>query len=705
MYRIGIDIGGTFTDCVLVSEATGETRLHKLLTTPADPSDAVLDGVAALLDAGGIGIKDVSTLVHGTTLVTNALIERRGSPTGMLVTSGLRDSLEIARERRYDLFDLRLVFPSPVIRPEARREIAGRLRPDGSEMIGLDEAAIIPAVADLIEKERIEALAICFLNSYANPAHEQRAVQVVTAAFPALKVSASADVFPYVREYERWTTATMNAYVQPLVDRYIARIAGRLGEIGFAGGFHIMTSSGGMVTEATARRYPIRLLESGPAAGALMSAHVGRSQRNASGTTGIANLLSFDMGGTTAKGALVRKGRPLKKYELEVARMHEFKPGSGLPAKAPVIDMIEIGAGGGSIAGIDGRGVVAVGPRSAGASPGPACYGRGGTAPTLTDANLVLGYLDADGFLGGRMRLDRKAAEAAIDRAIAAPLGLDLMRAAWGIHEAINESVASAFRVHASERAFDYRTAAMVAFGGCGPIHAARIARKLNVPRIILPPGAGVMSALGLLRSPFSFEMARSHRVRLDALDRAAYEALFAPMLAEVAAILGEVGIAPEAMQISRKLDMRFAGQGYEIEVEAGATPEGLASAFTAAYRAVFTNILLDEPIEIVNWKIEASGPPPLAHHDFRFASRYAPDAKGPRGRRTGWFPETGATEMAVYDRYRLAPDTAITGPAVVEEDESTTVIGVGDRATIDEHLNLVVIPANAPSASPEAFR
>ncbi|MGV3651229.1 MAG: hydantoinase/oxoprolinase family protein [Devosia sp.] len=385
--------------------------------------------------------------------------------------------------------------------------------------------------------------------------------------------------------------------------------------------------------------------------------------------------------------------------------MHEFKAGSGLRAKAPVIDMIEMGAGGGSIAGIDGRGVVAVGPRSAGASPGPACYGRGGTAPTLTDANLVLGYLDADGFLGGRMRLDRKAAEAAIDRAIAAPLGLDLTRAAWGIHEAINESVASAFRVHASERAFDYRTAAMVAFGGCGPIHAARIARKLNLPRIILPPGAGVMSALGLLRSPFSFEMARSHRLRLDALDGAAYEALFAPMLAEVAAILGEVGIAPDSMQISRKLDMRFAGQGYEIEVEAGETPEGLAAAFTAAYRAVFTNILLDEPIEIVNWKIEASGPPPLAHHDFRFASRYAPDATGPRGRRTGWFPETGATEMAVFDRYRLAPGTAITGPAVVEEDESTTVIGVGDRATIDAQLNLVVIPANAPSASPEALR
>ncbi|MGV3650867.1 MAG: hydantoinase/oxoprolinase N-terminal domain-containing protein, partial [Devosia sp.] len=352
MYRIGIDIGGTFTDCVLVSEATGETRLHKLLTTPTDPSDAVLEGVAALLKAGGIGIGDVSTLVHGTTLVTNALIERRGSPTGMLVTSGLRDSLEIARERRYDLFDLRLVFPSPVIRPEARREIEGRLRPDGSEMTGLDEAAIIPAVADLIAKEGIEALAICFLNSYANPAHELRAVEIVSAAFPALKVSASADVFPYVREYERWTTATMNAYVQPLVDRYIARIAGRLAEIGFAGGFHIMTSAGGMVTEATARRYPIRLLESGPAAGALMSAHVGRSQKGAFGTTGIANLLSFDMGGTTAKGALVRKGRPLKKYELEVARMHEFKPGSGLPAKAPVIDMIEIGAGGGSIAGI-----------------------------------------------------------------------------------------------------------------------------------------------------------------------------------------------------------------------------------------------------------------------------------------------------------------------------------------------------------------
>jgi N-methylhydantoinase A len=686
MYRIGIDIGGTFTDCVLVNEASGDVLLHKLLTTPADPSDAVLAGVAALREAGGIGIGEISTLVHGTTLVTNALIERRGSPTGMLVTAGMRDSLEIARERRYDLFDLRLQFPSAVVRPEARREIAGRLAYDGAEIAPLDEAAIETAVADLILAYGIEALAICFLNSWANPAHEQRAAAIVSAAFPELKVSSSADVFPYIREYERWTTATMNAYVQPLVDRYIARIAGRLEALGFAGGFHIMTSSGGMVTAETARRYPIRLLESGPAAGALMSAHHGREN-------GINSLLSFDMGGTTAKGALVRKGRPLKKYELEVARMHQFKPGSGLPAKAPVIDMIEIGAGGGSIASIDGRGVIAVGPRSAGASPGPACYGQGGTQPTLTDANLVLGYLDADNFLGGRMGLDRAAAEAAIQTTIAVPLGLDLFRAAWGIHEAINESVASAFRVHASERAFDYRTSAMVAFGGCGPIHAARIARKLNVPSIILPPGAGVMSALGLLRSPFSFEIARSHRIALADLDAAHYRDLFAPMSAEVRAVLARIGIPDAEMTISRRLDMRFAGQGYEIEVEAGDSPEGLAKAFARAYRAVFTDILLDEPIEVVNWKIEASGPPPLAEKSFRFSTRYAPDSTTPRGHRTAWFPETGPVDIPVYDRYRLAIGSTITGPAVVEEDESTTVIGVGDTASIDDRLNLVVTP------------
>jgi N-methylhydantoinase A len=683
VFRIGVDIGGTFTDCVLVVEQTGAVMLHKLLTTPEDPATALLDGVQALLSAAGIGIAEISALVHGTTLVTNALIERKGARAGMLVTAGMRDILDIGRERRYDLFDLRLVYPQPVIPRSLRREIGERVGHDGAVMQALPREAVLDAARALIEQDGVEAIAVCFLNSYANPAHEQEAARLICEAFPQIRVSASAEVFPYVREYERWTTAAMNAYVQPLFDRYVARVDERMRAIGFAGQFHIMTSSGGMVTQATARRFPIRMLESGPAAGALMSAHHGRAG-------GMADLLSFDMGGTTAKGALVRDGRPLKKYELEVARVHEFKAGSGLPAKAPVIDMIEIGAGGGSIAAIDERGVIAVGPRSASANPGPACYGRGGTQPTLSDANLVLGYYDAASFLGGKMPLDLAAARRAIEDTIAKPLGLDVVRAAWGIHEAVNESVASAFRIHASERAFDYRQSSMVAFGGSGPAHAARIAAKLNVPRVVLPPGAGVMSALGLLRSPFSFEVARSHRALLAEVDAAAYAEAFAGMEREVRDVLAEAGIAGDGVTILRRLDMRYAGQGYEIEVEAGDTPDGLAERFETAYRAVFSAIVLEEPLEIVNWKIEASGPEPMARSTFRFDRDYAP-GEALKGERDAYFPEAGMTAVPVYDRYRLAVGASVTGPAIIEERESTMILGHGDSASIDPHLNLVI--------------
>ncbi len=683
MHRIAVDIGGTFTDCVLVDEATGAVTLHKLLTSPDDPSDAVLAGVDALLQAGGVGISEISTLVHGTTLVTNALIERKGSRTGMLVTAGMRDIVDIARERRYDLFDLRLAYPQPVVPRSLRYEIDERVAFDGKVGRPLDAGAVVAAARELVDTQGIEALAICFLNSFANDAHEQEAARLVRAALPNLLVSTSAEVFPYVREYERWTTATMNAYVQPLVNRYIAHIDERLTGIGFRGQFYIMTSSGGMVTQATARRFPIRLLESGPAAGALMSAHHGKIGN-------IDNLLSFDMGGTTAKGALVRDGRALRKYELEVARVHEFKAGSGLPAKAPVIDMIEIGAGGGSIATVDERGVIGVGPRSAGAKPGPACYGQGGTEPTLTDANLVLGYYDAASFLGGKMGLDLEAARKSIADRIATPLGLEIIRAAWGIHEAVNESVASAFRVHASERAFDYRPSSMVAFGGSGPAHAVRIAAKLNVPRVVLPPGAGVMSALGLLRSPFSFEVARSQRTKLSALDDAAYAEAFAAMERNARDILGEAGLSGSAVTIERRLDMRYEGQGYELEVPAGESPEGLAEAFATAYRAVFSSIELDEPLEIVNWKLEASGPEPMAGSSFRFDRDFSP---GPalKGDRVAYFPESGPIAVPVLDRYRLRVGAIVEGPAIIEERESTLVIGHGDTATIDAHLNLIV--------------
>jgi N-methylhydantoinase A len=684
MYRIGVDIGGTFTDLALVDVGTGETRLHKRLTTPDDPADGVIAGTSELADASGVGLGQIEAIVHGTTLVTNALIQRRGSRTGIIVTRGMRDRFEIARETRYDLFDLRLEFPEPLVPRALRREVDERINAAGDVCVALQPDDVRRVARDLVQNEQVAGIAVCFLNSYVNAAHEEEAVALIKAEHPEIAVSASATVFPYAREYERWTTAVMNVYVQPVVAAYIERIEKELASSGFRGGFHVMTSSGGMVAPEVARRFPIRLLESGPAAGVLMSAHHGRTLK-------LNNILSFDMGGTTAKGALLRGGQPMKRYELEVARVHEFKRGSGLPAKTPVLDMIEIGAGGGSIASVDALGVIRVGPESAGAQPGPACYGQGGNRPTLTDANLVLGYLDANNFLGGDLALDRDRAVAAIEEHVAVPLCIDLLRSAWGIHETINESVASAFRVHASERGFDYRTASLVAFGGSGPVHACRIARKLRIPRVILPPGAGVMSALGLLQSPFSFELARTRRLPLSDLTEENYASGFAPLEEGVRSVLSEASISIADTVLRRRLDIRFEGQGYEIETETGDTPDGLADRFLDGYRAVFSAVPANEKMEIVNWKIEGAGPPPLRGLDFVLNHDAAVKGPARKGSRPAYHQETGLTDVTVYDRYGLAPGQAVVGPAAVEERESTFILGPGDTGVIDPRGNLIV--------------
>ena len=728
--RLGIDIGGTFTDFALFDERGSEIAVLKRLTTPADPSIAVIEGAAALLRREDVSIAEVESISHGTTLVTNAVIERRGANTGMLVTAGFRDILDMGFEQRYDLFDLRLTWPDPLVPRRLRREIPERVGHDGQVLEALDPESTRAAVRDLVDSAGIEALAICFLHSYANPVHEDAAGDLVRAEFPHLHVSRSAEVFGNMREYERWTTATMNAYTQPMFDRYIERLERGLANLGFGGRLFVMTSSGTSIVPETARRFPVRALESGPAAGALMSAHHGR-------TLGHPDLLSFDMGGTTAKGALVRGFTALKQYDLEVGRVHEFKSGSGLPVKLPVIDMIEIGSGGGSLARVDERGLIRVGPKSAGADPGPACYAKGGTRPTLTDADVVLGYLDPGFFLGGEMRLDAGAARAAIEEHVAGPAGLDPVRAAWGVHEIANEDVARAFRIHASERGFDYRRSSMVAFGGSGPVHALAIARKLRIPRVIFPIGAGVMSALGLLVSPLGFEIARSRRVYVADLDAASFEAYIAPLVEEASEFLHRAGIANP--RIATRLDMRYQGQGYEIEVTlpgggngsgasakagtggggdgtstsdrtstststsdrtsdgtsdgtSGGTGTGYADAFPrldelfrARYAEIFSETFLDEPLEIVSWKVEAAGE--------EAALDYAGIAGGarPRGKRPRnvWFGDA-FVECEVLDRYALEPGTAIEGPAVIEERESTCVLGPGDRATVDAHLNLV---------------
>ena len=686
-YRIGVDIGGTFTDFALYGADGGTMAIHKQLTTPTDPSISVLEGIAALLDRNDVAMEQIEVIAHGTTLVTNAVIERRGARTGMLVTAGFMDIPDMRLEQRYDLFDLRLVFPSSLVARPARREIAERVAFDGSVSAALDVDQARAAIADLIEAETIEALAICFLHAYANPAHEQAVAELARAEFPDLYVTASADVVPTMREYERWTTACINAYTQPMFDRYLGRLEDGLAAQGFAGKLFIMTSSGGVLAPDAARQFPVRMLESGPAAGVLMSALHGR-------TLGLPELLSFDMGGTTAKGALVRGGAPLRKYDMEVARVHDFKRGSGLPVITPAIDMIEIGAGGGSIAEIDERGLLRVGPRSAGADPGPACYGAGGKSATLTDANLVLGYLDPDHFLGGEMALDVEAAKCAIAETVAEPLELDLTRAAWGIHEIINEDVARAFRIHASERGFDYRQSSMVAFGGSGPLHAMAVARILKIPRVVFPIGAGVMSALGLLASPLAFELSRSWLSVIDDLDREGFTATFAPLIEEAAGFLRRAGIDAAEMSVRCSLDMRYYGQGREIEIilpdgDPAAAFDRLTALFEARYSVLFSVSTPGAPLEIVNWKVEATGPDTGLQSGYRMVGNVPSADTARKDTRRAWFGET-AHDCPVYDRYALAAGTAIEGPALVEERESTCVIGPGETARVDDVGNLI---------------
>jgi N-methylhydantoinase A len=700
-WRLGIDIGGTFTDFAALDEASGRLVVHKQLTTPDDPARAVLDGIPVLLDKAGAAIGDVATLVHGTTLVTNALIERRGATTAMVVTEGFGDLLDIAKERRYDMFDLRIAYPPPLVPRRLRLEVEERIEASGAVAQPVDAEAVADRIAEMADAEGITAVAVCLLNAYANDAHERAVAEAIGAKRPDLFISTSADVFPFMREYERWTTTVMNAFTQPMFARYLDHVQSGLAALGFAGRLFIMTSSGGTVTLDTARRYPVRMLESGPAAGILFAARAGE-------VLGLADLLAYDMGGTTAKGALVRGATPLKRYEMEVARVHEFRMGSGLPAKIPVIDLIEIGAGGGSLASVDARGVICVGPRSAGADPGPVCYGRGGSDPTLTDASLTLGYLDPGFFLGGEMALDADGALKAIDQAIAQPLSVEDLRAAWGIYETINEDVARAFRNHASERGFDYRRAAMIAFGGSGPVHALRVARKLRVPQVIFPAGAGVMSALGMLVSPLAFETLRSELVELEDLDAAGLDQRFAALVDEGADAFEGTGLDHKSLRVVRAVDMRYRGQGYEIEVH---LPEDLAgqalldrlpTLFAEAYAAVFAKSFPDRPIDIVAWKAEVIGPRPVTGDQF--IPDVAHGSQAIKGNRRAWFPETdGFADTPVYDRYALNPGDRFTGPALVEERESTSVIGVGDSVEVDTYGNLVATTATARSQAGEA--
>jgi N-methylhydantoinase A len=697
--KIGVDTGGTFTDIVLFDDATGELTVGKTLTTSDDPSRAIDAGIGQTLALADARLGDAGQIIHGTTLVTNAIIERKGSRTALLTTRGFRDAVEIAREHRYDLYDLMLEMPRPLTPRHLRFDVPERTRADGAILEPLDVAHVAQLARELADAG-IEAVAIAFLNSFANPEAERAARDVVARVAPELRVSLSSDVVPEIREYERTSTTIANAYVQDVVARYLRDLESRLARGGFEGMLLLMLSSGGLATADTAARFPVRLLESGPAAGALAAAAVG-------GAAGHADLLSFDMGGTTAKFAVIAGGRPLVAHAFEVDRRYRFKKGSGLPISLPVIEMIEIGAGGGSIARVDALGLLKVGPDSAGADPGPACYGRGGDQPTVTDADLVLGYLDPAFFLGGEMALDAEAAREAIGRQVAEPLGLSVEAAAWGIHQIVNEQMASAARVHALERGTDPRTLPLYAFGGAGPVHGARVAAALGSPALVAPYAAGVMSAIGFLNAPLAFDFVRSAPGRLDELDWTRVSGLLAAMEAEGAALLAAAGLKPADVSHQRSADMRYVGQGHEVRVtlppgklDRAAVP-ALREAFETEYRRLYGREGPPVAVEAITWRVVSSGPiPNLRLHPAESATAIG-DAR--KGTRRAWMPETGGlTDVPVYDRYRLRPDEAIAGPAIVEERESTLVVPPHGRCVVDRQWNLVVrVDERAPEGDP----
>ncbi|MFQ5922971.1 MAG: hydantoinase/oxoprolinase family protein [Anaerolineales bacterium] len=691
MYRVGVDIGGTFTDLLLIGQG-GSAFIGKTLTTPGDPSLAVETALRESLGAGVAGDGERGTLVHGTTLVTNALIERKGAPTALLTTDGFRDALEIGREHRYELYDLNLELPRPLVPRYLRFDVPERTTADGNVLQPLDESFVRRLAAELRDKG-IRAIAVCYLNSFRNPVHERRTAEVIAEVAPELRVSLSSDVVAEIREFQRTSTTVANVYVQERVANYLNELQQRLDKLGFVGSFFVMLSSGGIGTAETVSRFPVRLLESGPAAGALAAAYLGAR-------AGYPDLLSFDMGGTTAKLCAVEDGHPLKAREFEVDRVYRFRRGSGLPIKMPVIDMIEIGAGGGSIAHVDSLGLLKVGPESAGAEPGPACYGQGGREPTVTDSNLVLGYLDAGYFLGGKMRLDIEAAR----RALSGPaerLGLSVEQVAWGIHQIVNENMANAARAHLGERGKDPRHMPLYAFGGAGPVHGCRVAEILYLPALISPIGAGVGSTFGLLVAPLAFDFVRSAYSRLDSLDWDFANGLLDEMSRDGREILEGSGLAASEISYQRSADMRYMGQGHEVSVP---VPDGVlnrghigqvTAAFEQVYQALYGRKGPDVPLEVINWRVVASGPRP--DMEFRLPVAASSGKKALKGSRLAYSPEHGRyVKTPVYDRYNLEPGAAFSGPAIVEERESTLIVNARGHAKVDECLNVIVEFADA---------
>jgi N-methylhydantoinase A len=687
--RIGVDVGGTFTDLVLHDPRRDLVHTGKLLTTPDDPSAAIITGVERLLREVDMQPSDLHSVIHGTTLVTNTIIERTGAKVGLLTTDGFRDSIEIGKETRYDLYDLFLDAPPTLVPRHRRIEIPERVSADGEMLLKLDEAAVERAARQLVDQEGCEALAIAFMHSYRAPAHELRAGEIVRTLYPTLPLSLSAEVAPEIREFERSSTACANAYVQPLMRRYLDKLEASLAELGFAGHLYVMLSGGGITTLREAKEFPIRLIESGPAAGAMAASFLAK-------LTGLDRVVSFDMGGTTAKMCLVEDGAPDHKFDFEAGRVRRFQKGSGLPLKVSVVDMIEIGAGGGSLAHVDpGSGLMKVGPRSAGAMPGPVCYGRGGTQPAVTDADLVLGRLDPAYFLGGEMALDPDRVRRAFDETIAPKIGMDVETAALGVQRIVDETMAAATRMHLAEKGRDPRKYTLIAFGGAGPVHAHNLARLLKVEKVVVPLGAGVASALGFLVAPPATDMVSSYVTRLERADWAQINALFENMRARGERLLTEAGADPATIVYRPTAEMRHIGQGFEVPAAlpsltlSAADLPAIRAAFFDSYRLRFGRTMEESPIEVLSWRLACVAP----SQDIRFANtEEATDlASAKRGTRKVLFETHGWRDCVVYDRYKLPVGATFEGPALIEERESTCVVGPDAKVSVDAIRNLVV--------------
>jgi len=691
--RLGIDVGGTFTDFVMI--AGGDVKLFKRLSTPADPSIGVIAGLTEMAEHYGFDVSDVSSIVHGTTAVANALIERKGAPTALITTEGFRDVLEIGREVRYDIYDLGIRNPSPLAERDRRFTVKERTLADGTvrSRPSRDE---VREILGRIRGTDIEAIAVCLLHAHRNPENERAVADVIRDEAPEFFVSLSSEVAPEIREYERTSTTVANAYVRPLVDQYLLRLEQELEALGFAGDMHVMLSQGGIATVDFVRSFPVQIVESGPAAGVQAVSRIARQ-------IGDKRVLSFDMGGTTAKICVIDNHEPDLTVDTEVARIHRFKKGSGLPLKIPSVELIEIGAGGGSIASLDRMRLLRVGPQSAGADPGPACYCRDGKAPTVTDADLLLGYLDPRNFLGGKMDLDVAAAEDAIAKQVAGPLGISVVEAAAGIVGLANEHMASAARLHVAERGRDAQQYTLVAFGGAGPVHAFGVARILRVPRLLYPRGAGNLSALGFLVSPASLTTVRTYVGPLNAIDPSRVETLVQDMEAEAYGIIGQTGVARADISFRLSVEMRYVGQGYEIEIPLTKADldtrdhARLVALFEDAYERQFGMRLPGVVVEAINWRLAARGPiPKVPAQGAQQPGQPPGDAR--IGQRPIYIPETRSFETAgVYDGYRLVPGESFSGPAVVEERESTFAINGRAAISVDEFGNVIVKPIYAP--------